>query len=135
MKFLEKYHNAMYFSDFPQKQLERFEAKTGTIYHISQTMSPNRPKFDLNRLADNSLWYYPEGHGFDFGIAKPRPQPGMSDFKLPRHMVIEATAETQAAFPLASLLKDDEFQKVLNFLSGRPTADWPAGTPPCPPRR
>jgi hypothetical protein len=26
MKFLEKYHNAMYFSDFPQKQLERRES-------------------------------------------------------------------------------------------------------------
>jgi hypothetical protein len=130
MKFLEKYHNAMYFSDFPQKQLERFEAKTGTIYHIRQTMSPNRPKLDLAKLRDNSLWYYPQGHSFDYGISTPRPQPGMSDFKLPRHMVIEATPETQAAFRLASLLKGDEFQKLLNFMSGRPTADFDAEKEP-----
>jgi len=130
MVFLEKYHNAMYFSDFPRKQLERFEAKTGTIYHVSQTLSPNWPKFDLGQLSRNSLWYYPEGHSFDYGISKPRPQHGMSDFNLPRHMVIEATSETHAAFPLAALLKGDEFQKVLNFLSGRPTADFDAEKEP-----
>jgi hypothetical protein len=45
-------------------------------------------------------------------------------------MVIEATPETNAAFPLASLLKGDEFQKVLNFLSGRPTADFDAEKEP-----
>jgi len=93
-------------------------------------MSPNWPKFDLNRLSDNSLWYYPQGHSFDYGISKPRPQHAMSDFKLPRHMVIEATSETHAAFPLTSLLKGDEFQKILNFLSGRQTADFDAEKEP-----
>ncbi len=130
IKFMENYHDFMYLSDFPQKQLERFEAKSGALRQIRQTLYPNRPKFDLERLRDNSLWYYPEGHSFDYGIAKPRPQHGMSDFKLPRHMVIAATPETHAAFPLASLLKGDEFQKVLNFLSGRPTADFDAGKEP-----
>jgi hypothetical protein len=124
MKFMEKYIDSMSLSDYPQKELERFEAKSAALRQVRQTIFPNRPKFDLARLSDNSLWYYPEGHGFDFGISKPRPQPGMSDFKLPRHMVIEATPETQAAFPLASLLKGDEFQKVLNFLSGKPTPDF-----------
>jgi hypothetical protein len=130
MRFIEDHHDSMYLSDFPQKQLERFEAKSGVLRHIRQTMSPNWPKFDLNRLNDNSLWYYPQGHSFDYGISKPRPQHGLSDFKLPRHMVVEATSETHAAFPLASLLKGDEFQKVLNFLSGRPTADFDAEKEP-----
>jgi hypothetical protein len=125
MKFIEKYHDSMYLSDFPQQQLQRFEAKSGALRQVRQTIFPNRPKFDLTKLSDNnSLWYYPEGHDFDFGISKPRPQHGMRDFKLPRHMVIEATPETHAAFPLASLLKGDEFQKVLNFWSGHPTADF-----------
>jgi len=129
-KFIEKYHDAMYFSDFPKEPLERFEAKSGVLRHIRQTISPNWPKFDLNRVSDNSLWYYPGGHNFDYGISKPRPQRGMSDFKLPRHMVVEATPETQAAFPLASLLKGDEFQKLLGFWSGRPTTDFDAEKEP-----
>lgn len=126
MKFIEKYQKAMYLSDFPQEQLERFEAKSGALRQIRQTMSPNRPKFDLNKLTSdsNSLWFYPQGHDFDFGISTPRPQHGLNDFKLPRHMVIEAPPETNAAFPLASMLKGDEFDKLLNFWSGKPTADF-----------
>lgn len=124
MKFIEKYHDSMYLSDFPQKELGRFEAKSGALRQVRQTIFPNRSKFDLAKLRDNSLWYYPEGHSFDYGISTPRPQQGMRDFKLPRHMVIAATPETHTAFPLASLLKGDEFQKVLDFLSGKPTADF-----------
>jgi hypothetical protein len=126
LKFLERYHDAMYLSDFPQNELARFEAKTGVLFHVRQTLYPDWPKFDLRKLKndDNSLWYYPQGHSFDFGVSQPRPQQGMSDFNLARQMVIEATPETQAAFPLASLLKNDDFQKVQNFLSGRPTPDF-----------
>jgi hypothetical protein len=74
--------------------------------------------------SDGSLWYYPHGHSFDDGIAQPRPQLGLSDFKLPRHLVIEATPETAAALPLTALLKGDELQKLLNFLWGRLTPDF-----------
>jgi hypothetical protein len=130
VKFMATYHDAMYLSDFPQKQLERFEAKSGVIFHIRQTIYPDWPKYDLNKLRDNSLWYYPQGHSIDYGISKPRPQPGLAYFKLPRHMLIEATAETDAAFPLNALLRDDEFQKVLNFLWGRPTPDFDPGKEP-----
>ncbi len=124
MKFIEKYQNAKYLSDFPQKELARFEAKSGVLRQVHQEIFPAGARFDLNRLADNSLWYYPKGHAFDFGIAQPRPQTGMSDFKLPRHMVVEATPELQAAFPLSSVLKADEFDKLQNFWSGHPTADF-----------
>jgi hypothetical protein len=48
----------------------------------------------------------------------------LSDFKLPRHLVIEATPETAAALPLTALLKGDELQKLLNFLWGRLTPDF-----------
>ena len=124
MKFIEKYQDAKYLADFPQKELARFEAKSGVLRQVHQEIFPAGARFDLNRLADNSLWYYPKGHAFDFGIAQPRPQTGMTDFKLPRHMVIEGTAETQAAFPLSSVLKSDEFDKLQSFWSGHPTADF-----------
>jgi hypothetical protein len=115
----------MHLSEFPQQELARFEAKSGFLRRIQEELFADWPRFDLNRLTDNnSLWYYPQGHSFDFGIAEPRPQLGLSYFKLPRHMAIEATAETAAALPLTALLKGDEFQKVLNFLSGRPTPDF-----------
>ncbi len=130
MKFIEKYQNAMYLSDYPQKELARFEAKTGVLRQLRQEIRPAAARFDLNKLADNSLWYYPKGHTFDFDISQAHPQNGMTDFKRPRHMVVEATRETQAAFPLGSLLKGDEFQKLLAFWSGRPTADFDPATEP-----
>jgi hypothetical protein len=124
MKFIEKYQDAMYLSDFPQKELARFEAKTGMLRQARQEIFLADARFDLKKLTENSLWYYPNGHAFDFGISQARPQSGLSDFKLPRHMVVEATPETQAAFPLKSALKADDFQKLLNFWSGHPTADF-----------
>ena len=130
MKFIEKYQNAMYLSDFPPKDLARFEAKSGVLHQDFQKIFPLDARFDLNKLADNSLWYYPNGHAFDFGISQARPQQGLSDFKRPRHLVVEATRETQTAYPLSALLRADEFQKLLGFWSGRPTADFdPAKEP------
>jgi len=130
MKFVEKYQNAKYLSDFPQKELAHFEAKSGVLTQARQEIHPLEARFDLNKLNDNSLWYYPNGHAFDFGIAQARPQNGLTDFKLPRHMVVEATRETQAAYPLSALLKADEFKKLFDFWSGRPTADFdPAKEP------
>lgn len=124
MKFIEKYQDAMHLSDFPKQELARFEAKSGVLRQIHQEIHPAGARFDLNKLATNSLWYYPDGHAFDFGIAQMRPQSGMIDFKLPRHMVVEATPQTQATFPLSAALKPDEFEKLLNFWSGKPTADY-----------
>jgi hypothetical protein len=124
MKFIEKYRNARYLTDFPQKELARFEAKTGVLRQARQDIFLADARFDLNQLAKNSLWYYPDGHAFDFGISKPRPQSGMADFKLPRHMMVEATQQMQAAYPLSSLLGDGDFGKLLSFWSGKPTADF-----------
>ena len=96
----------------------------GVLRQIHQEIHPGGARFDLNKLATGSLWYYPNGHAFDFGIAQAHPQSGMTDFKLPRHMVVEATPETQRAFPLSTALKADEFGKLLNFWNGHPTADF-----------
>jgi hypothetical protein len=125
MKFIREHQDAMHLSELPQKELEHFEAKSGFLRQVRQEIFANWPRFNLDALTNNnSLWYYPQGHSIDFGISKPRPQPGLTYFKLPRHMVIEATPEIDAAFPLNALLKNDEFQKVLNYLSGRPTPDF-----------
>jgi hypothetical protein len=124
MKFIEKYRDARYLTDFPQPELSRFEAKTGALHQARQDIFLGDGRFDLNQLGKNSLWYYPDGHAFDFGISKPRPQSGLTDFKLPRHMVVEATDDMQASYPLSSLLKTDDFAKLVNFWSGKPTADF-----------
>src|SRR3569832_46033 len=124
MKFIEKYQDAKYLTDFPQQELARFEAKTGMLRQARQEIFLADARFDLNQLARNSLWYYPDGHAFDFGISQARPQHGMSNFKLPRHMMIEASPELQTAYPLSLLRKADEFGKLLNFWSGKPTADF-----------
>jgi hypothetical protein len=130
MKFIETYRDAKYLTDFPQKELARFEAKTGALRQARQQIFLADARFDLNQLVKNSLWYYPDGHAFDFGISKARPQVGLTDFKLPRHLVVEATPAMQAAYPLPALLKDGEFAKLLNFWSGKPTADFDPETEP-----
>lgn len=122
--YMNDHVDGMYLSDFPAKDLPRFEAKVSAIYHIQETMSPQWPRFDLTAMKRNSLWYYPEGHTFDYGIATARPQPGLETFRLPKHMVIPSTAESQSRFPLQSLLKPFEFQKFLDFMNGKPTPDF-----------
>lgn len=120
MELMKKHKNILHLSEFPQKELERFEAKSGLLYQVLRDVFANWPRFNLNALttSDNSLWYYPHGHSFDCGIAQPRPQLGLSDFKLPRHLVIEATPETAAAFPLTALLKGDEFPEAAQLPVG-----------------
>ena len=124
VKFMKKYHKAMSLADFPQADLARFEAKFSVIYHMIEQMKPNHAKFDLNSLTKNSLWYYQNGHSFDYDVNTVRTQPGLQSFNLPRHMIVPATSTTQANFPLESLLSSDDFQKVMNFLNGKPTPDF-----------
>ncbi|MEP6767966.1 MAG: hypothetical protein ABJC61_10450 [Acidobacteriota bacterium] len=124
LEFLKRHHNAMSLKDFTQSELARFEAKFSVIYHLKQTMSPKWPRFDLNKLTNNSLWFYPNGHAFDYGIAMERPQVGLQWLKLPRHLIVEAPHQAQDRLPLESLLPRADFHKVLTFLSGRPTADF-----------
>ena len=123
-KFLQDHHNAMSLADFPEKDVARFEAKLSAIRHIEETMYPVRARFDLNNLNGNSLYYYPDGHTFDYGIDTPRPQAGLRYFKLPRQMVLPASAEIQQAFSLDRLLSADEYAKLLAFWNGEPTTGY-----------
>jgi hypothetical protein len=130
LKYMKAHRKAMYLKDFPPADLARFEAKTAAIYHIQQTMKPKWPRFDLNKLSQNSLWYYPDGHMADYGIRASYPLPGLSTFSQPRHMVVEASPVAQAALPLNALITNAEFQQVLDFLNGHPTPDFDPATEP-----
>jgi hypothetical protein len=121
MAFVWEHRHAMSLADFPADKLDRFEAKVSVNFPmIEQRNYDQRPRFDLNDLEHNSLWYYPDGHAFDYGIDTPRRQQGLSAFNLPRHMVVPATAALQSAYPLGALLQPAEFGKVLDYLNGRP---------------
>ena len=122
--YMNSHADSMNMSDFPAKDLPRFEAKVSAIYHVRETMSPKWPRFDMNNMNRNSLWYYPEGHAPDYGINTPRPQPGLHSFNAPKHMLIEASAPIQQEFNLSQMLKPVEFQKFLNFIDGHPTPDF-----------
>lgn len=128
--YMNAHVDGMRLSDFPAEHLNRFEAKVSAIYHIRQTMSPYWPRFDLNNMKNNSLWFYPQGHEFDYGIREARLQPGLQTFRLPRQMVIPSSAASQADFSLAKLLSAADFQKVLNFMNGQPTPDFDPATEP-----
>ena len=114
MKFMWDHRDAMSLADFPQEELHRFEAKVSVNFPIVEERGyDKRPAFDLNDLKRNTLWYYPDGHAFDYGVDTPRPQKGLTAFELPRHMIVQATPELQAAYPLDKLLKPGEFAKLV----------------------
>ncbi len=131
MDFMWKHRHAMSLADFPQEELHRFEAKVSVNWPmIEERGYDKRPNYDLRDLANNSLWYYPDGHDFDYGVNTPRKQPGLTSFNLPRHMVIEADERMQRDFPLDALVTRDEFTKVLNYMKGEPYPGFdPASEP------
>ncbi|MDX6804997.1 hypothetical protein [Terrihabitans rhizophilus] len=125
MKYMWENRDAMYLEDFPQKDLQRFEAKLSVNFPMVEERGyDKRPRFDLNDLKRNSLWYYPDGHAFDYGLDTPRPQKGLTSFQLPRQMVVQGTPELQAQYPLRLVLKDGDFAKVLDYLNGKPYPDY-----------
>ncbi|MGZ3684959.1 MAG: hypothetical protein ACXWR1_08185 [Bdellovibrionota bacterium] len=130
MAYMTAHHDAMSLADFPAKELPRFEAKMSAIYQIVEEMSPRRGRFDLDSLKVNSLWYYPNGHAADYGVNRAVPLAGLDSFQLPEQMRVDAPVSIQSAYPLNAMLKDQEFQKVLNFWNGKPTPDFdPAKEP------
>lgn len=131
MEFMWSHRDAMSLADFPADKLGRFEAKVSVNFSITEERGyDKRPRFDLNNLERNSLWYYPDGHAFDFGVNTPRPRTDLSTFQLPRQAVVEATPALQRDFPLGAMLDADGFGKVLQFLNGRPFPGFDVGTEP-----
>lgn len=124
LKYLKKYHNAMYLKDFPQDKLGLFEAKVALNYHITEQRGDDVwPRFDLEKLNHNSLWYYPEGHAYDFGINKEYKLPGFEHIKKAAHLVIESDP-VKNSFPLSTQLSKEDFGKFVDFINGKPTRDF-----------
>jgi hypothetical protein len=130
MEFMWSNRNAMTFADFPQQELHRFEAKLSVNFPMIEQRGYERTPFDLRDLEKNSLWYYPDGHAFDYGVNTPRPQADLESLKLPRQTVVEANASLQTDLPLKKLLKPDEFGKILAFMNGNPFPGYDAGKEP-----
>ena len=132
MAYLKSHLKAQTFADFDPGTLARFEAKISAIREPVQIMSRTKwPRFNLdNILNHNSLWYYPDGFVQDYGIDTPRAQPGLQYLNLPRHLVISPSDAFRDAYGLSSLLPAEDFAKVLNFVSGHPTADFNPVTEP-----
>ncbi|MGQ4275081.1 hypothetical protein [Terrihabitans sp. B22-R8] len=131
MKFMWDHRDAMTLEDYPQDQLHRFEAKLSVNYPMTEERGyDKRPRFDLNDLKKNSLWYYPDGHTFDYGIDTPRPQKALDTLSLPRQLVVQGTPELQAQYPLRSVLKEAEFARLVDYMDGKPFPDFdPADEP------
>jgi hypothetical protein len=131
MEFMWSHRDAMSLADFPADKLGRFEAKVSVNFSIAEERGyDKRPRFDLNNLERNSLWYYPDGHAFDYGVNTPRSRTDLTSFQLPRQAIVEATPALQTSFPLGALLDADSFGRTLQFLSGRPFPGFDAGTEP-----
>lgn len=131
INFVRKYRKAMYITDFPQKELERFEWKLSVIKHLSEERNKKKwPRFDLAKLEQNSLWYYPQGHSDDFDLREQRPQPGLRFFNLPRHMIVPSTKDLQQEFPLEKLLGSSQFQQLFDFMNGKPKAGFDPSSEP-----
>jgi hypothetical protein len=132
VKYMADNHDAMSLDDFfPQGDLKRFEAKLSVIYHVKEEMKPEWPIFDTEKFNRNSLWFYPEGHARDFGINTPRPQtPFLSAAPIARDFVIDPSDSIRDRFPLSSLVKAEQFNQILDFVTGRPFPDFDPRTEP-----
>lgn len=123
--FMKKYHKAMLLTDFPQEPLARFEAKLSIIRHIYEIRGKNKwPRFDLDSLKHNSLWYYPNGHTPDYGINTTYTLPKENVELVASDLFLESTDDLETKFPLSSLLSPQNFTPLKNMLLGQPTPQF-----------
>jgi len=113
MKWLKRHTRAKSLADFPQKELAKFEAHVAAIRHLSQEFSRTKwPRFNLNDLKDNSLWYYPKGHSEDF------------DMPAAKNLILPASPELRLSSPLSTFVEPTDWARMLDFLSGKPSAEY-----------
>lgn len=123
--FMKKYHKAMLLTDFPQAPLARFEAKLSLIRHIYEIRGKNKwPRFDLDSLKQNSLWYYPNGNTPDYGINTPYSLPKENVELVASDLFLESNDEMEAQFPLTQLLSPEDFTPFKNMLMSQPTPQF-----------
>jgi hypothetical protein len=121
-------------SDIPPDLLARYEAKIGVLKLVTQDFKTSKDQwasFDQSySLRDNSMWFYPDGFAPDHGIDTPRKQSGLRFLTQPKHLFFAAEPALEERFPLASTLGAEGFSKTMDFLKGKPTADFDPATEP-----
>lgn len=131
MAFMKKYHKAMLLTDFPTEPLKHFEAKLSVIRHIYEIRGKNKwPRFDLDNLKNNTLWFYPQGHTPDYGINTPYALPQAGVELVASDLFIEGHKSIEEQFPLSQFLSADEFLTFKNMLNGKPTSTFMASSEP-----
>lgn len=118
MDFLKSHTKARTLADFPPNELARFEAHIAAIRHLQEEFSRTKwPRFDMNDLKTNSLWYYPKGFAEDY------------DIKDAKKLVYASTPAVRAELNLSHVVSNPEYQKMLDFLNGQSPAeaDEPGG--------
>lgn len=122
------------FADIPPELLARYEAKIGVLKLVTENFKARRDKWmdyaQSYSPRENSLWFYPEGFAPDYGIDTPRTQSGLQFLTKPRHLVFAAEPALEDRFGLKATLVQEDFSKVLNFLTGRPAAGFDPKTEP-----
>lgn len=112
--FIKKYAYAKSLSDFPTKELNRFEAKVAAIYHVDENFifGKEMPYFNPETLNHNSLWFYPKGVPKDYN---------MSESANYIHSIDQAHANE---FQLDRVVGEEIYTKMMAFLTGKPTPDF-----------
>ena len=112
-------------SDIPDNLLNKFEAKIGLLRLVNEEFSRKKwPRFsEIYSMDDNSLWYYPGGHAKDYGInSRFDLGEGNESIDQSSKLIVEANLSLGNSVSLGDLLKSSEFERLLQFLQGRPTA-------------
>jgi hypothetical protein len=122
------------FADIPPELLARYEAKVGVLKLITQnfkTRADDWASYDQSySLRDNSMWFYPDGYAPDHGIDTPRKQSGLHFLTQPKQLFFAAEPVLEDRFPLMRTMGEEGFSKTVDFLKGKPTADFDAKTEP-----
>jgi hypothetical protein len=122
MQFMRDSINARSFADFPVDKLKRFDARVAAIYHVDENFihGDELPRFDPSTLKSNSNWYYPNGVPEDYGLTAAIPQATDVTYAKPSDMITYTSEELARRFPLERLVSTETYDRILEFMSGRP---------------
>ena len=117
-------------ADVPPALLAKYEAKVGVLKLVTQNFKTSSDHWasyaQSYNLADNSMWFYPNGFAPDYGIDAARTQSGLMSLTRPKDLVYEGNAYLQGRFALSHVLPAEDFSKLLSFWKGKPTPNYDA---------
>ena len=121
-------------ADVPPALLAKYEAKVGVLKLVTQNFKTSSDHWasyaQSYNLADNSMWFYPNGFAPDYGIDAARTQSGLMSLTRPKDLVYEGNAYLQSRFALSHVLPAEDFSKLLSFWKGKPTPNYDASVEP-----